>query len=47
LEDKSLLQLLQYILACGNYMNGINKHRGGAFGFDLNSLQKVNRLRSN
>ncbi|PVZ98885.1 hypothetical protein BB558_005117 [Smittium angustum] len=40
LNCKEFMELLQIILIIGNYMNG-SGFRGGAFGFKINSLNKV------
>ena len=38
--NKSLIEVLEYVLAIGNYLNSGTK-KGGAYGFKLSSLAKV------
>jgi len=46
LNDEKITCILKYALACGNYMNGTGK-RGGAYGFNLESVEKLNQLKGN
>ena len=39
-EDQVLLDIFQYLLAFGNYLNGTS-NRGGAFAFKLDALEKA------
>lgn len=45
-QSKNFRRWLEYILAYGNYMNGINA-RGGAYGFKLDTLLKLSETKSN
>ena len=45
LKSQNLKRLLEIMLAIGNYMNGITV-RGGAFGFQLDSINKFIELKS-
>ena len=44
-NDKNLIEFFEIILAFGNYMNGGN-FKGGAFGFKLDCLNKLNEVKS-
>lgn len=44
-SDDNLITILKYALAIGNYMNG-QSARGGAYGFKLESLQKMAEVKS-
>lgn len=46
MNDERVLEWLRIVLAYGNYLNG-NSNRGGAFGFKLDSLNKLTELKSN
>lgn len=37
--------MLEYVLAIGNYLNG-NTSRGGAWAFEISSLEKLNDLKA-
>ena len=39
-EDEVLLEILQYLLAFGNYLNGTS-NRGGAYAYKLDALEKA------
>ena len=41
------MQILGLVFAFGNYMNGGNKTRGQAEGFELNILSKLKDVKSN
>ncbi|KJE97247.1 hypothetical protein CAOG_007686 [Capsaspora owczarzaki ATCC 30864] len=43
LASKEFEEVLQYLLAMGNYLNG-STPRGGAYGFKLNTLMKINEV---
>jgi len=45
-NDERVLEWLRIVLAYGNYLNGTS-NRGGAFGFKLDSLNKLTELKSN
>jgi diaphanous 1 len=45
LTNEHLKKILEVILAHGNYLNGITM-RGGAFGFNLDSLSKIEEMKS-
>lgn len=45
LTNEHLKKILEVILAHGNYLNGITM-RGGAFGFNLDSLSKIEDMKS-
>ena len=45
LTNEHLKRIFEIILAHGNYLNGITM-RGGAFGFNLESLSKIEEMRS-
>ena len=38
--DKRILLLFEYVLATGNYLNGVS-NRGGAYGFKFDGLEKI------
>ena len=40
-----LLQVLEYALACGNYLNGVS-NKGAAWGFKIDSLNKLKDIKS-
>ena len=42
--NSKLKSMLEVILAIGNYLNGTSA-RGGAYGFDVDTLQKLSDLR--
>ena len=42
--DPTLLAILEYTLAVGNYLNG-SSNRGGAYGFKLDTFDKIDSLR--
>ena len=42
--NAKLKSMMEVILAAGNYLNGTSA-RGGAYGFDLDTLQKLSDLR--
>jgi len=46
MQSKNFRRWLEYILAYGNYMNGISA-RGGAYGFKLDTLPKLTETKSN
>jgi hypothetical protein len=46
MQSKNFRKWLQYILAYGNYMNGISV-RGGAYAFKLDSINKLSETKSN
>ena len=43
-KNKKFKQLVEEILAVGNYLNGTSA-RGGAYGFQLDALEKINDLK--
>ena len=45
-NDKMLVLMFEEILAIGNYLNGTS-NRGGAFGFKIDTLEKVFDLKFN
>lgn len=45
-QSKNFKRWLEYILAYGNYMNGISA-RGGAYAFKLDTLNKIIETKSN
>ena len=46
MQSKNFKKWLEYILAYGNYMNGITA-RGGAYAFKLDTLNKLTETKSN
>lgn len=46
MQSKTFRRWLEYILAYGNYMNGISA-RGGAYAFKLDTLNKLTETKSN
>ena len=44
--NESLKQIMSVTLACGNYLNGGNKQRGQADGFNIDILPKLKDLKS-
>lgn len=45
-DSKPLIEMMSYILAIGNYMNG-GTPKGGALGFKLECLKKIGDIKSN
>jgi len=45
-DGQDLLDVLSHILACGNYLNGGNKQRGQADGFNIDVLPKVQDVKT-
>ena len=45
LEDERIIKLFQYVLAYGNYLNGVS-NRGGMYGFAFDGLERVVDCRS-
>ncbi len=45
-QSKNFRRWLEYILAYGNYMNGVS-NRGGAYAFKLDTLNKLTETKSN
>jgi len=47
MKDKVFFEMVAYILAVGNVLNGGDKNKGQADGYDLAVLSKVHTFRDN